>query len=97
MTAELEIGKWQVDADLHRAPPEPPPLGGGPSETRPSGSVDVRSWSDLSTTEQRKVLDNQRLAFIGKVPVNWCPMLGTVLSNEEVTNEGRSDRGDHPV
>ncbi|MCH8912690.1 MAG: class I tRNA ligase family protein, partial [Planctomycetes bacterium] len=97
LIAELESGKWQVDADLQLVPPEPPPSGGGPSETRPSGSVDGRSWSDLSATEQRKVLDNQRLAFMGEVPVNWCPMLGTVLSNEEVTNEGRSDRGDHPV
>ena len=29
--------------------------------------------------------------------MNWCPALGTVLANEEVTNEGRSDRGNHPV
>src|SRR5699024_375876 len=28
---------------------------------------------------------------------NWCPGLGTVLSNEEVTAEGRSERGDFPV
>ncbi len=38
-----------------------------------------------------------RLAYLAEVPVNWCPALGTVLSNEEVTNEGRSDRGNHPV
>ena len=37
------------------------------------------------------------LAFIAEVPVNWCPALGTVLANEEVTNEGRSDRGNYPV
>ena len=30
-------------------------------------------------------------------PVNWCPGLGTVLANEEVTAEGRSDRGNFPV
>ena len=41
--------------------------------------------------------DEHRLAFLREVPVNWCPALGTVLSNEEVTNEGRSDRGNHPV
>ena len=34
---------------------------------------------------------------MAEVPVNWCPALGTVLANEEVTNEGRSDRGNHPV
>ena len=41
--------------------------------------------------------DEHRLAHLAEVPVNWCPALGTVLSNEEVTNEGRSDRGNHPV
>jgi leucyl-tRNA synthetase len=38
-----------------------------------------------------------RLAYLAEVPVNWCPALGTVLSNEEVTNEGLSDRGNHRV
>jgi leucyl-tRNA synthetase len=38
-----------------------------------------------------------RLAYLSEVAVNWCPALGTVLANEEVTNEGRSERGDHPV
>ena len=37
------------------------------------------------------------LAYQERVPVNWCPALGTVLANEEVTNEGRSERGNHPV
>ncbi len=41
--------------------------------------------------------DEHRLAYLAEVPVNWCPALGTVLSNEEVTADGRSDRGDHPV
>jgi leucyl-tRNA synthetase len=41
-------------------------------------------------------LYNKGLAYIGEVPVNWCPALGTVLANEEVIN-GRSERGDHPV
>ncbi|TWT43727.1 Leucine--tRNA ligase [Phycisphaerae bacterium RAS1] len=38
-----------------------------------------------------------RLAYLAEVAVNWCPALGTVLSNEEVTNDGRSERGNHPV
>ncbi len=38
-----------------------------------------------------------RLAYLAEVPVNWCPALGTVLSNEEVTSDGRSERGNHPV
>lgn len=41
--------------------------------------------------------DGHRLAYLAEVPVNWCPALGTVLANEEVTNEGRSERGNHPV
>ncbi len=38
-----------------------------------------------------------RLAYLAEVPVNWCPALGTVLANEEVTSEGLSDRGNFPV
>jgi len=56
-----------------------------------------RAWADLTADEQRAYLDGKRLAYIDEVPVNWCPGLGTVLANEEVTNEGRSDRGDFPV
>ncbi|MCP4590553.1 MAG: leucine--tRNA ligase [bacterium] len=56
-----------------------------------------RCWTELDESERRRVIDRQRLAYIDEVPVNWCPALGTVLANEEVTNEGRSDRGDHPV
>jgi len=56
--------------------------------------------ADVSASGERAVreyVDSQRLAYRAEVPVNWCPALGTVLSNEEVTNEGRSDRGNHPV
>jgi len=60
-------------------------------------SADGRAWGDLSPAERRAYLDGRRLAYIDEVPVNWCPGLGTVLANEEVTREGRSDRGDFPV
>ena len=55
---------------------------------------------DVRAHGQRAVegyVDEHRLAYLSEVPVNWCPALGTVLSNEEVTNDGRSDRGNHPV
>ena len=41
-------------------------------------------------------LYNKGLAYVDKMPVNWCPELKTVLANEEVIN-GRSERGNHPV
>jgi leucyl-tRNA synthetase len=58
---------------------------------------DGRSWSDLTSAEQEGLLAQERLAYTSEAPVNWCPGLGTVLSNEEVTNEGRSERGNFPV
>ncbi|MBT5249953.1 MAG: leucine--tRNA ligase [Bacteroidetes Order II. Incertae sedis bacterium] len=60
------------------------------ADTRPG-------WSLLSTAEKEHVLEGYRLAYLAEVPVNWCPALGTVLANEEVTNEGRSERGNYPV
>jgi leucyl-tRNA synthetase len=58
---------------------------------------DGRSWDDLSAAEREGLLSQERLAYTSEAPVNWCPGLGTVLSNEEVTNEGRSERGNFPV
>jgi len=54
-------------------------------------------FTELPEEQRRRVIDAQRLAYMAEVPVNWCPALGTVLANEEVTNEGRSERGDHLV
>ena len=58
---------------------------------------DGRSWGELSEAEQRAVVDGHRLAYVADAPVNWCPALGTVLANEEVTAQGRSERGNHEV
>jgi leucyl-tRNA synthetase len=57
-----------------------------PAEVKTEGDAAIEAYKD-----------EHRLAYLAEVPVNWCPALGTVLSNEEVTNEGRSDRGDYPV
>ncbi|WP_370969743.1 leucine--tRNA ligase [Amycolatopsis sp. cg9] len=58
---------------------------------------DGRDWASLSASERKKVIDDHRLVYISEAPVNWCPGLGTVLSNEEVTADGRSERGNFPV
>ncbi len=58
---------------------------------------DGRAWASLSRNEQRKIVDSHRLVYLTEAPVNWCPGLGTILANEEVTAEGRSDIGNFPV
>lgn len=58
---------------------------------------DGRAWAELGAVERRRIVDGHRLAYVTEAPVNWCPGLGTVLSNEEVTAEGRSERGNFPV
>jgi leucyl-tRNA synthetase len=57
----------------------------------------TRAWSELSASERAEVLGEYRLAYASDAPVNWCPGLGTVLANEEVTADGRSERGNFPV
>ena len=54
-------------------------------------------WSKLDVRAREEMVAGYRLAFLAEVSVNWCPMLGTVLANEEVTNDGRSERGNYPV
>ncbi|MFG1790531.1 leucine--tRNA ligase [Nocardia sp. NPDC049149] len=58
---------------------------------------DGGSWADLSPAERGALLDSYRLVYLTDSMVNWCPGLGTVLSNEEVTADGRSERGNFPV
>ena len=69
-----------------------------PSSTTARATLDDgRRWSRLSPSEQADVIDGYRLAYVSDAPVNWCPGLGTVVANEEVTADGRSDRGNFPV
>ncbi|WP_442972734.1 leucine--tRNA ligase [Rhodococcus sp. G-MC3] len=58
---------------------------------------DGRDWAALTASERAGVLDGFRLVYESNSMVNWCPGLGTVLANEEVTSDGRSDRGNFPV
>ncbi|MGH3938736.1 MAG: leucine--tRNA ligase [Pseudonocardiaceae bacterium] len=62
-----------------------------------SANPDGLRWRDLDEVTRRRVVDSYRLAYLEEAPVNWCPGLGTVLANEEVTANGRSDVGNYPV
>jgi leucyl-tRNA synthetase len=53
-------------------------------------------WNAMSEKEQQEILMNYRIAYLGDTMVNWCPQLGTVLANDEVS-EGLSIRGGYPV
>lgn len=54
------------------------------------------TWPKLSEREQQERLMQHRIAYLADQKVNWCPALGTVLANDEVS-EGLSVRGGHPV
>ncbi|TRV81866.1 leucine--tRNA ligase [Streptomyces sp. 130] len=66
-------------------------------ESGERATPDGRDWSALSAAERADVLGEYRLAYASDAPVNWAPGLGTVLANEEVTADGRSERGNFPV
>lgn len=91
----LQIFNSWYDEDAGRARPIEDLVARFESGERatPSG----RPWSELSAVERADVLGGHRLAYASDAPVNWCPGLGTVLANEEVTAEGRSERGNFPV
>ncbi|MEQ9303067.1 MAG: leucine--tRNA ligase, partial [Marinoscillum sp.] len=59
-------------------------------------SFSAQDWNSWTEEDQQKMLLKYRLTFIAETTVNWCPALGTVLSNDEV-KDGFSERGGHPV
>ncbi len=59
-------------------------------------TFDALAWNAFSNTKQQQLLLHYRLCFLSETTVNWCPALGTVLSNDEV-KDGFSERGGHPV
>ncbi len=91
----LQIYNAWFDTDLHRARPIGELIAEFSSGARPL--PDGRDWSTLSADERADVVDGHRLVYRADSMVNWCPGLGTVLANEEVTSDGRSDRGNFPV
>ncbi|MEU3473160.1 leucine--tRNA ligase [Rhodococcus sp. NPDC006774] len=91
----LQIFNSWFDADLGKARPISELEAAFASGERTLD--DGRSWDSLTVGERREVIDGFRLVYESNSMVNWCPGLGTVLANEEVTADGRSDRGNFPV
>ncbi len=58
--------------------------------------ISAQDWNGYSNKEQQLFLLKYRLTYQAETTVNWCPALGTVLSNDEV-KDGFSERGGHPV
>ena len=59
-------------------------------------SFTADEWKSKTEKEKQEILLNYRIAYLADLKVNWCPALGTVLANDEVS-EGVSVRGGHPV
>ena len=90
----LQIYNAWFDPEQYRARPIDELIAEFDSGTR---KLDGRNWAELSAGERADVIDGHRLVYRADSVVNWCPGLGTVLANEEVTSEGRSERGNFPV
>ena len=56
----------------------------------------AEEWRAMDAKAKSDTLMNYRIAYLGNTMVNWCPKLGTVLANDEVS-EGLSIRGGYPV
>ncbi|WP_406198487.1 leucine--tRNA ligase [Kitasatospora sp. NBC_01560] len=91
----LQIFNSWFDQEAGKARPITELIAQFESGTR--ATPDGRAWESLTAAERDEALGEYRLAYAKEVPVNWCPGLGTVLANEEVTADGRSERGNFPV
>ena len=105
-TTDVEFYKWTqwiflqiynawYDIDANRARPIAELVAEFDSGARTLD--DGRRWPELSAGERADIVDSYRLVYRADSLVNWCPGLGTVLANEEVTADGRSERGNFPV
>ncbi|MGE5384151.1 MAG: leucine--tRNA ligase [Omnitrophica WOR_2 bacterium] len=59
-------------------------------------SFTASDWQSYNEVQKQEILMKYRLAYLADTIVNWCPALGTVLANDEVS-EGFSVRGGYPV
>ncbi len=90
----LQVFNSWFDPAIRKARPISALIASYEDGTRPTPG---KPWASMSPVERRKLIDDHRLAYVSEAPVNWCPGLGTVLANEEVTPDGRSERGNFPV
>ncbi len=90
----LQVFNSWYDEKIRKARPISALIAEFEAGTRPTPGT---PWASMTAVERRKLVDDHRLAYISEAPVNWCPGLGTVLANEEVTPDGRSERGNFPV
>lgn len=67
-----------------------------PASNNSNSEFTAEQWKAMSEVEKNNELMNYRIAYLGNSVVNWCPKLGTVLANDEVS-EGVSIRGGYPV
>ncbi len=81
LTAQFESGKRTLSEE----------------EATAANAGQYTEWKELASEQKQAVLNCHRLAYQKEAVVNWCPGLGTVLANEEVTSEGLSELGDFPV
>ena len=66
------------------------------AHTNSTDEFTAEEWNSMTQVQKNNVLMNYRIAYLGNTMVNWCPKLGTVLANDEVS-EGVSIRGGFPV
>jgi leucyl-tRNA synthetase len=90
----LQVFNSWYDPQVRKARPIPALIAELEAGTRPTPD---KPWAQMTAVERRQLIDDHRLAYVSEAPVNWCPGLGTVLANEEVTPDGRSERGNFPV
>ncbi|WOH94401.1 leucine--tRNA ligase [Corynebacterium urealyticum] len=96
----LKIYNSWFDPEADPAPGYPAKLKGRArpiSELIPKLEAEHADWAEKTEAERQEIIDGYRLVYRSNSTVNWCPGLGTVLANEEVTAEGRSERGNFPV
>ena len=92
---DIDADKAMPIADLEKHFEKYGSEGVNAAETKPLHFT-AEEWNSMDDKTRSDTLMNYRIAYLGNTMVNWCPKLGTVLANDEVS-EGVSVRGGYPV